>query len=198
MACEQTILNAAPFIANNAAGRTAAAYVFNILVIARAPMQLYQSVATSLLPHLSKLHAADDFKTYRHSVRITLAAIAGFAGVSALVMAAAGPSLMKLVFGHQYIYDRIGLVAITVGMGVYLCAATLNQTALAAKRTGTAVFCWIGATAFFVAWMALPWIDSPLHRVEIGYPLSSLILFLSLFALYQVATPKAGTIKTAA
>jgi O-antigen/teichoic acid export membrane protein len=190
MACEQTILNAAPFIANNDAGSAAAAYVINILIIARAPMQLFQSVATSLLPHLSKLHAADDFKTYRHSVRVTLGAIAGFAGISALVMAAVGPDLMKIVFGDQYVYGRVGLVAITVGMGVYLCAATLNQTALAAKRTGTAVGCWVAATAFFIVWMFLPIIDSPLHRVEIGYPLSALILFISLFTLYEISTPK--------
>jgi hypothetical protein len=40
--------------------------------------------------------------------------------------------------------------------------------------------------------MFLPFIDSPLHRVEAGYPLASLILFLSLFTLYEVATPKSG------
>jgi hypothetical protein len=39
--------------------------------------------------------------------------------------------------------------------------------------------------------MFLPFIDSPLHRVEAGYPLSALILFVSLFVLYEISTPKA-------
>lgn len=192
MACEQTILNAAPFIANSAAGAAAAASVINILVIARAPMQLFQSVATSLLPHLSKLRAAEDFATYRKSVRLTLMAIAGAAGVGALVMLSVGPWLMKLVFGSQYEYERLGLVLITVGMGIYLCAATLNQTALAAKRTGAAVCCWLGATAVFLVWMLLPVVEDPLTRVEIGYPVSASVLFVSLFWLYRSSTPRAS------
>ncbi len=192
MACEQAILNAAPFIANSTAGgAAAAAAVINILVIARAPMQLFQSVATSLLPHLSKLRAADDYGEYRKSVRVTLLAISGVAVVGALVMLICGPWLMKLVFGSQYEYGRLGLIAITVGMGIYLCAATLNQTALAAKRTGAAVACWVTATVAFLAWMLSPIVEDPLTRVEIGYPASSLILFASLFLLYQRATPRA-------
>ncbi|MGB0872937.1 MAG: lipopolysaccharide biosynthesis protein [Solirubrobacterales bacterium] len=192
MACEQAILNAAPFIANSTAGgAAAAAAVINILVIARAPMQLFQSVATSLLPHLSKLRAADDYGEYRKSVRVTLLAIGGVAVVGALVMLICGPWLMKLVFGSQYEYGRLGLIAITVGMGVYLCAATLNQTALAAKRTGAAVACWLTATIAFLAWMLSPIVEDPLTRVEIGYPASSLILFTLLFLLYQRTTPRA-------
>lgn len=192
MACEQTILNAAPFIANSTAGgAAAAAAVINILVIARAPMQLFQSVSTSLLPHLSKLRAAEDCAEYRKSVRVTLMAIGGVASVGAVVMLLVGPELMKLVFGEQYEYGRVGLVLITVGMGIYLSAATLNQTALAAKRTGAAVCCWLVATAAFLVWMLVPVVEDPLTRVEIGYPASALILFVSLFVLYERATPRA-------
>jgi O-antigen/teichoic acid export membrane protein len=191
MACEQAILNAATFATNRTAGGAyAAAAVINILVIARAPMQLFQSVATSLLPHLSKLHADDDFKTYRHSVRVTLMAIAGFATISALVMLGVGPKLMEIVFGPKYVFSRPELVAITIGMGVYLCGATLNQTALAAKRTGLAVGCWLSATVFFVIWEYAGFVKDPIQRVAIGYPAASLILFASLFLLYERVTPR--------
>lgn len=191
MACEQAILNVATFATNRTAGGAfAAAAVINLLVIARAPMQLFQSVATSLLPHLSKLHADEDFATYRHSVRMTLLAIAGFAAVAALVMLAIGPWIMELVFGKDYVFDRVDLVAITVGMGVYLCAATLNQTALAARKTGIAVACWLTATIFFVIWEYGGFVADPLDRVAIGYPVASLILFGLLFALYQRVTPR--------
>jgi O-antigen/teichoic acid export membrane protein len=191
MACEQAILNVATFATNRTAGgAVAAGAVVSLLVIARAPMQLFQSVATSLLPHLSKLHTSEDFQTYRHSVRVTLLAIAGFALVSALVMLAAGPWIMELVFGPKFSFDRVELVAVTVGMGVYLCAATLNQTALAARRTGPAVACWLVATAFFVIWEYGAFVADPLDRVAIGYPVASLLLFVSLMTLYQRSTPR--------
>jgi O-antigen/teichoic acid export membrane protein len=191
MACEQTILNAAPFIANSTVGgAAAAAMVVNILLIARAPMQLFQSIATSLLPHLSSLRATGDFGTYRRSVRLTLLAIAGAAGAGAVVMAAIGPWLMQTVLGDEYVYGRAGLVAVTLGMGLYLCAATLNQSALAAGRIKAAVACWLTATAAFVTWLLLPFHDSALTRVEIGYPASALLLFVLLFALYERSTPR--------
>jgi O-antigen/teichoic acid export membrane protein len=191
MACEQTILNVAAFATNRTAGGAfAAAAVINILVIARAPMQLFQSVATSLLPHLSKLHLAEDFKTYRHSVRVTLLAIAGFALVASLVMLIAGPQIMEIVFGKKYVFDRIDLVLITAGMGIYLCAATLNQTALAARKTGIAVACWLTATIFFVIWEYGGFVEDPIDRVAYGYPAASLILLALLYALYSRVTPR--------
>lgn len=190
MACEQTILNAAPLIAQGTAGgATATAVVINILVIARAPMQLFQSVATSLLPHLSKLRTTGDFSTYRRSVRLTLLAITGAAGFGVVVMLVIGPELMQLVFGKKYVYERLGLAAITFGMGVYLCAATLNQAALAAKRAAQATVCWVVAAVGFVVWMLLPVVEDPLHRVEIGYPASAVVLFVSLLGLYLASTP---------
>lgn len=193
MACEQAILNVATFATNRTAGgEYAAAAVINILVIARAPMQLFQSVATSLLPHLSKLHAAADFKTYRHSVLRTLQAIAAFAAAASLVMLVAGPEIMKIVFGDQYNFDRVDLLLITLGMGVYLCAATLNQTALAAKKTGQAVACWLVATVFFVVWEYGAFVEDPIDRVAYGYPAAALLLFVSLFVLYERVTPRSG------
>ncbi|MBK5230589.1 MAG: hypothetical protein JJE27_05375 [Thermoleophilia bacterium] len=190
MACEQTILNAAPLIAKSTSGgAVAAASVINILVIARAPMQLFQSVATSLLPHLSKLRATGDHHTYHRSVRLTLGAIAGMATAGAIVMLVAGPWLMRLVFGEEYVYGRAGLAAITAGMGIYLCAATLNQAALAARRAARATVCWVTAALAFVVWMLLPVVDDPLHRVEVGYPASALLLFILLLRLYRTATP---------
>lgn len=191
MACEQLFLNAAPLIAKSTAGGAGAtASVINILVIARAPMQLFQSVSTSLLPHLSKLRSAGDFSTYRRSVMVTMGAILGFASTGVIAMLICGPWLMKLVFGEDYVYQRAGLIAITAGMGIYLCAATLNQTALAARRTGLATACWVASAAAFVVWMMLPIVDDPLHRVEIGYPASALMLFVSLFVVYRTTTPR--------
>jgi O-antigen/teichoic acid export membrane protein len=54
MLSEQTFLNAGPLLVNAPAGAAAAGYIFNVLMIARAPLQLFQAVSTSLLPHLTR------------------------------------------------------------------------------------------------------------------------------------------------
>ena len=84
-------------------------------------------------------------------MNLTLTAIAGFAGCVALVMLVAGPQLMDLLFGGDFDYERGGLVLVSVGMGLYLSAATLNQALLAHGLAAQASACWISAAAGFVA-----------------------------------------------
>ena len=60
MFSEQAFLNAGPLITRGLQGAGAAGFIFNVLMLARAPLQLFQSVSTSILPHLTKLHASDD------------------------------------------------------------------------------------------------------------------------------------------
>jgi hypothetical protein len=78
-------------------------------------------------------------------------------------------------------------------MGIYLCAATLNQTALAARKVNQAVACWVTAATLFVVWMLLPIVEDPIKRVEIGYPAAAIVLFVSLFVLYEKSTPRENT-----
>ena len=63
-----------------------------MLLIARAPLQLFQAIQTSILPHLTRLGARGETDPFKRSVNVTLTAIAGFAGAVALVMAVAGPT----------------------------------------------------------------------------------------------------------
>ena len=61
MLCEQTFLNAGPLLVKaTEGGRGAGAgrFAFNVLLIARAPLQLFQAIQTSILPHLTRLRAA--------------------------------------------------------------------------------------------------------------------------------------------
>ena len=58
MASEQSLLNAGPLIVRGMEGAAAAGFIFNVLMIARAPLVLFQAVATSLLPHLTRLRAS--------------------------------------------------------------------------------------------------------------------------------------------
>ena len=65
MVAEQALLNGPVLVVDATATDAAlAGFVFNVLLITRAPLQLFQAIQTSLLPHLSGLHATgggDDF-----------------------------------------------------------------------------------------------------------------------------------------
>lgn len=188
MLSEQTFLNAGPLLVKATEGDGGAAlagFVFNVLLIARAPLQLFQAVQTSILPHLTRLGARGETDPFRRSVNVTLTAVAGFAGVVALGMAVAGPLVMDLVFGGDFGYDRLGLVLISVGMGLYLAAATLNQALLARDRARQACACWLGSAAAFVGFLLIPGFDDRVLQVEAGYVGGALLLCGLLYALYR-------------
>ena len=189
MLAEQTFLNAGPLVVKatteGAAGAALAGFTFNVLLIARAPLQLFQAVQTSILPHLTRLRASGDSDPFRRSVEVTLMAIAAFAGCVAVAMLAVGPTLMDLVFGGDLAYDRGGLVLISLGMGLYLAAATLNQALLARARARAACACWLAAAAGFVTFLLLPGFDDRVLQVEIGYAGAALVLCSLLYGVYR-------------
>jgi O-antigen/teichoic acid export membrane protein len=182
---EQTLLNAAVLTVSATATTALAGIVFNALLITRAPLQLFQSIQTSLLPHLSGLEATEGHEAFARAIRITVLAIAAFAGAVALGLLVIGPWAMDVVFGQDYDYGRLGLAVIAVGMGFHLCAGTLNQAALARGRDRAAAAMWLVAAAAFVVWMVLPLIDDELVRAEVGYAGAAVLLCGLLRWLYR-------------
>jgi O-antigen/teichoic acid export membrane protein len=190
MLCEQTFLNAGPLLVKATAdtgGAALAGFTFNVLLIARAPLQLFQAVQTSILPHLTRARAGGERDAFARSVNVTLTAIAGFAGIVALVMLAAGPQVMDLLFGGDFGYERGGLVLVAFGMGLYLCAATLNQALLAHARAGQSAACWVTAALTFVLFLLLVEFDDRVLQVEVAFIGAAALLSGSLYALYTRA-----------
>jgi O-antigen/teichoic acid export membrane protein len=186
MVAEQALLNG-PVIAVDATAADAAlaGFVFNVLLITRAPLQLFQAIQTSLLPHLSGIAATGGGPEFRHAIRVTVLAIAGFAGAVVLGLGLIGPWAMGLLFGGDFDYARGGLMLVGLGMGFHLTAGTLNQAALARDRAGAAAAAWLLAAAAFVAWMLAPVVDDELVRAEVGYAGATLALSGLLWALYR-------------
>jgi O-antigen/teichoic acid export membrane protein len=190
MLCEQTFLNAGPLLVKATAdsgGAALAGFTFNVLLIARAPLQLFQAVQTSILPHLTRLRASGDTDPFARSVNVTLGAIAAFAGAVALVMLAVGPQVMDLLFGGDFDYERGGLVLVAVGMGLYLSAATLNQALLAHARAPQSAACWVASAAAFVLFLVLVEFDDRVLQVEVAFIGAAALLAGSLHALYRRA-----------
>ena len=188
MFSEQAFLNAGPLIARGLEGAAAAGFIFNVLMIARAPLQLFQAVSTSILPHLTSLHTStepDSDREFHRSVRGVLIGIAAFASFTAVVVLIAGPKLMQIAFSAKYTYDRPGLLLVTLGMGLYLAAVTLNQACLAQGQVRRAAARWIGCAAFFIGWNFVPLVSDEFRRIEIGFALTAGILFALLYLVYR-------------
>ena len=186
MLAEQTLLNAAVLTTDLTADDAAVAgFVFNVLLIARAPLQLFQAVQGSLLPHLAGLEARASRAEAHRAVRITVLAIAGFALAVAVGLVAIGPRVMDLLFDDGATYGRWGLALVALGMGFHLMAGTLNQAALARDEASRAAAAWLLAAIVFVGWLVAPVIDDELLRAEVGYLGAATILCASLAILYR-------------
>jgi O-antigen/teichoic acid export membrane protein len=194
MLSEQTLLNAAVLTVDATSHNgVLAGIVFNVLLIARAPLQLFQAIQTSLLPHLTGLEATDGHDAFARAIRVTILAIAGFAAVVALGLLVAGPfALRHVFFGQVFNYNRFGLALIGVGMGLHLTSGALNQAALARDRARAAAGCWICAAVVFLVWMLSSPVGEQLLRAEIGYAGATALLALMLATLYRRSTGAGG------
>jgi O-antigen/teichoic acid export membrane protein len=189
MLSEQTLLNAAVLTVYATSNQALAGIVFNVMLIARAPLQLFQAIQTSLLPHLTGLEAKEGHAAFARAIRLTVRAIAVFAAAVALGLLIVGPFVMgHVLFGQNYTYGRVGLALIGLGMGMHLVSGTLNQAALARNRARAAAACWLAAAVAFLAWMLTPLVGEQVLRAEIGYLGATSLLAALLTLLYRRGT----------
>jgi O-antigen/teichoic acid export membrane protein len=156
-----------------------------VLLIARAPLQLFQAIQTSLLPHLTGLEATEGHDAFARAIRVTVLAIAAFALAVSLGLLAIGPPVMRNLFGQAFHYNRLGLALIGVGMGFHLVSGALNQAALARNKARAAAACWMFSALAFLAWMLSPVVHGQLLRTEVGYAAATALLALTLTLLYR-------------
>ena len=188
MFSEQVFLNAGPLITRGMQGAAAAGFIFNVLMLARAPLQLFQSVSTSILPHLTTLHHSNEAgaaREFQRTVRMVLLGISAFTLLVVVVVLIAGPQLMQLAFSDKFSYDRAGLLLVSVGMGLYLASVTVNQACIAQGQVRRAALRWFACASLFVAWNFVPLVDDEFLRVEIGFLLAAGVLFALLYLVYR-------------
>jgi O-antigen/teichoic acid export membrane protein len=188
MFSEQAFLNAGPLVIRGLQGAAAAGFIFNVLMIARAPLQLFQAVSTSILPHLTSLHTSEEPGSedeFHRSVRMVLLGLVAFTALALLFMAAVGPKAMQIAFSNKFTYDREGLLLVTLGMGLYLASVTVNQACIAQGQVRRAAARWITCAALFIGWNFVPLVSNEYRRVEIGFLLAAGVLFSLLFYVYR-------------
>jgi O-antigen/teichoic acid export membrane protein len=193
MLSEQTLMNAGVLVVAASAGGSItsglAGFVFNVLLIVRAPLQLFQAVQTSILPHLAGLEAHESGAEFHRAIRTTILAIWAFAGAVAIGLLAIGPSVMTTLLGNKgFQYDRFGLATVGIGMGLHLTSGTLNQALLARGRARFAAAAWLTAALAFVLFVATEANSSAaaqVTRVEVGYCSAAGLLAAMLWMLYR-------------
>jgi O-antigen/teichoic acid export membrane protein len=187
-----TLFNAGVLVVKASAGAAAAGFIFNVLMVARAPLVLFQAFATSLLPHLTRLRSRAEGgseRAFTLSVRATIGLVAAFAGLVAIVVTALGPQLMELAFGSKFTYDRAGLLLVTCGMGLYLSAVTLNQAAVAQGQVRRAAACYAVCAIGFLVWSLLGELGE-FRRIEVGFAGAAGILCGLLFLVFRRPQPR--------
>jgi O-antigen/teichoic acid export membrane protein len=199
MLAEQALLNASVITVEvSSHDKIIAGIVFNVLLIARAPLQLFMAVQTSLLPHLAKLEARRGHNDFESVVRLLIVGIAGVTVLVAVGLLAVGPFVMSHLFGQHYEYGRVGLALVGIGMGLHLVAGTLNQTTLARGQAHIASWVWLLCAALFLTWTVLPIVNDVLLRVEVGYAASTALLAGLLYIVYRAGREVRAAVPVAA
>ncbi len=194
MLCEQVLVSSGALFVRGAEDADAAGKIFNILMVARAPLLLFQAVAASLLPHLTRLRTRGDATgqdAFRMSINDTLLIIAGFAAAVTVGVLLVGPQAMQIAFGDDHTYDRAGLAIVAVGMGFYLSAVTLNQAALAQGQARRAAVCWVACAVGFIVFNLIQPLEL-FRTVEVGFTVSAMALSGLLLLLYRSPHPVAA------
>jgi O-antigen/teichoic acid export membrane protein len=193
MLSEQTLMNAGVLVVAASTGTGAinsglTGFVFNVLLIVRAPLQLFQAIQTSILPHLAGLEARESADEFHRAIRLTILVIAAFAGATAIGLLVVGPPVMTALLGNKGgHYARLGLALVGLGMGLHLISGTLNQAALARGRARAAAICWLISAALFVAFVAAHTINYEVTRVEVGYFGATAVLCALLTFVYRLS-----------
>jgi O-antigen/teichoic acid export membrane protein len=174
-AADQVLVNGGPVLVMLGGGErasTAAAVVFAATMLVRVPVFVFQGLATSLLPNLTRMQAVDERQRFRRALRRASAALAACAVVIVVVAASVGPEAMELVYGPDYAVGRLELALLGVGVGFYLATATFSQGLLALDAGRAAAIGWMAsALGFLAAYVAIP--GEPLFRVAAAFAIGT-------------------------
>ena len=192
---EQTLLNAGVLTSTaTAADAAVAGFVFNVLLIARAPLQLFQAIQGSLLPHLAGLEATEGQRGVRARDPGHGAGDRGLRG-RGRARAAAASARSRWASCSTTPFDLRPLRASRWWRSGW---ASTSPPARSTRRRWRAT-----APAprrplagqpppLFVGWMLSPLVDDELLRAEVGYLGAAALLSALLAVVYRATSASSG------
>ena len=151
---DQVLVNGGPLLVMLGGGEDVgkvAGLVFAATMLVRIPVFVFQGLATSLLPNLTRLHVASEGALFRRAVLRAAGGLAGCAALIVVTVSLVGPEAMQLVYGSEYVVGRLELALLGVGVGCYLATSTFSQALLALDRGRVAAAGWIVSSVIFLA-----------------------------------------------
>ena len=155
---DQVLINGGPLLVMLGGGENAgkiAGLVFAATMLVRIPVFIFQGLATSMLPNLTRLHASAERALFRHAVLRAAGALAGVAALIVVAAAAIGPEALQAVYGSEYTAGRLELALLGVGVGCYLATSTFSQALLALDCGRIAALGWIVSAVVFLGTYAV-------------------------------------------
>jgi O-antigen/teichoic acid export membrane protein len=184
----QVLVNAGPVavkVLETSGERSAAGQLLAGLVLARLPLFLFAAVQAALLPRLAALIARGEVRQFRSGLARLLAAVAGLGLTTTAVLAAAGPEILRVVFGSRFHLARLDLVLLSAGTGLFMAANVLGNALLALQRFALAAAGWAAGVLLLGILIVVP---GPLFpRVERSFLIGAAACALTLGLLLRAA-----------
>jgi O-antigen/teichoic acid export membrane protein len=166
----QLLVNAGPVIIQllaTPAERARAGAFFAALVVVRVPVFLFTAVQPSFLPAMATHSAVDQKADFVALTRRVLAVCLVLTVVSTAVLTAAGPMLIRLLFGFRDGVGSVTFLAMGVSVGLCLAAMILAQALLGRGMHAWTTAGWLAGLAAMLTVTALP--GSAVDRATIGF-----------------------------
>ena len=170
----QLLVNAGPVIIQllaTPAERARAGAFFAALVVVRIPVFLFTAVQPSFLPAMATHSAVDQKADFVALTRRVLAICLVLTVVSTAVLTAAGPMLIRLLFGFRDGVGSVTFLAMGVSVGLCLAAMILAQALLGRGMHAWTTAGWLIGLAAMAAGTVLP--GSAVDRATTGFLLGT-------------------------
>jgi O-antigen/teichoic acid export membrane protein len=170
----QLLVNAGPAIIqllDTPAERARAGAFLAALVLVRIPVFLFTAVQPSFLPAMATHSAVDQKTDFVALTRRVLMTCLLLTVVSTVVAAAAGPTLIRLLFGFRDGVGAVTFLAMGVSVGLYLTAMILAQALLGRGMHAWTMAGWLIGLAAMLGGTVLP--GSAVDRATTGFLLGA-------------------------
>jgi O-antigen/teichoic acid export membrane protein len=144
------------------------------LVIARVPLFLFQAVQASLLPKLSELAEQGRTAELRSGLSRLVLLVSGIGAVGIVGAGVAGSTVVKVMFGNDFVLGTRTMVMLAVGSAAFMVASLLAQASIALGGHRPMAMAWgVGLTGLLIA------VGTSSHdlflRVEVGMVVGGLV-----------------------
>jgi O-antigen/teichoic acid export membrane protein len=144
------------------------------LVIVRVPTLVFGAVQATLLSGLASAVAVRDRAAFLRLLRNTGGAVTALMGLTALVLAAVGPWLIRVLFAAPDVLGRADLTLLAVGTWAYLVALVLGQAVMTLRGHRVQMLCWLAGALVLVGVTLLP--GPVVARLVLAYLAGNLVV----------------------